>query len=332
MNLKPWNSLSRSMSGDVGTLPSSTQVSAIHIHDDDVLVTSSEDLRCFFYLFNVPQAWIKFMGFGKKAPESLIPGDGRDRPWYLAARVLPMGYLTRVGIAQHIHRAVVLKAMGSVKGLGCSVQELRRDRSFSTFPNLFRVYLDNFDQLQLVDRKTASLIEGTPSEVVQHLREQYAQSMLPRHPKKSVEQASHAEVQGAWLDGVQGTLCAKPAKVASYIALALELLGRGRASQRELQVVGGGFVYIAMFKRLLLASLNQIWRMIVEAEQNDPWKRQWLERVVMVELVRFIGSWISANRWMRWSPPAMLPALEVASAVPRGSVPMDWLRVAVRLP
>ena len=112
MNLKPWNSLSRSMSGDVGTLPSSTQMSAIHIHDDDVLVTSSEDLRCFFYLFNVPQAWIKFMGFGKKAPESLIPGDGRDRPWYLAARVLPMGYLTSVGIAQHIHRAVVLKAMG----------------------------------------------------------------------------------------------------------------------------------------------------------------------------------------------------------------------------
>ena len=68
--------------------------------------------------------------------------------------------------------------------------------------------------------------------------------------KKSVEQAFSAEVQGAWVDGVRGTRCAKPAKVAKYIALALELLGRGKAPQRELQVVGGGLVYIAMFNWL----------------------------------------------------------------------------------
>lgn len=35
MNLKPWNSISRSLCGDVGTLPSITQMSAIYIHDDD---------------------------------------------------------------------------------------------------------------------------------------------------------------------------------------------------------------------------------------------------------------------------------------------------------
>ena len=289
MNLKPWNAISRSLCADVGTLPAITQMGAIHIHDDDILVTSSEDLRCFFYLFGVPQAWVKFMGFGKQLPRSMVPvGEGHKR-WFLAGRVLPMGYLNSVGIAQHIHRAVVQRALGSVKGLGSSIQEIRRDRSFTTFPNLFRIYLDNFDQLQLVDKRTAGLIEGTPSEMVQHLREQYAQCLLPRHPKKSVEQAFKAEVQGAWLDGENGTLCAKPPKVAKYVALALELLGRGTASQRELQVVGGGFVYIAMFKRPLLASLNQIWRMIVESEGTAPWTRKWPRREVMVELVRFVG-------------------------------------------
>ena len=173
--------------------------------------------------FQPPSGLDQVHGFGKRAPASLVPQGGDNRAWYLAGRVLPMGYLNSVRIAQHIHRAVVHKAMGSVKGLGCSIQEMRRERSFSTFPNLFRVYLDNFHQLQMVDKKTASLIEGTPSEMVQHLREQYARSMLRRHPKKSVEQASNAEVQGAWLDGIQGTLCAKPAKVARYIALALEV-------------------------------------------------------------------------------------------------------------
>lgn len=82
MNLKPWNSISRSLCGDVGTLPAITQMSSLYIHDDDILVTSSEDLRCFFYLFGVPQAWVKFMGFGKPVPPSLIPKGGEGRPWY----------------------------------------------------------------------------------------------------------------------------------------------------------------------------------------------------------------------------------------------------------
>ena len=289
MNLKPWNSLSRTLTGDVGTLPSVTQMTGIHIHDEDILVTSSEDLRCFFYLFSVPQAWTKFMGFGKQVPGSMVPPGGEHLRWYLAAKVLPMGYLNSVGIAQHIHRGVVQRALGSLKGLGRSVQEIRRDRSFTSFPNLFRVYLDNFDQLQMIDKQAASLLEGTPSELVQHLREQYSLEMLPRHPKKSVQQARAAEVQGAWLDGEAGTLCAKPGKMAKYIMLTLELLGRGRASQRELQVVGGGLVYIAMFKRPLLSSLNQIWRMIVDTGSGSAYRRHWLRREVMVELVRFIG-------------------------------------------
>ena len=47
---------------------------------------------------------------------------------------------------------------------------------------------------------------------------------------------------------------AKPAKIANYVALVLHVLHAGKASQRELQVVGGGLVYIAMFK----SGLNQL--------------------------------------------------------------------------
>ena len=289
MNLKPWNRVSRSLEGDVCTLPAVTQLGALHLHDDDVIVTSSEDLRCFFYLFQVPPSWTKFMAFGKEAPPGLVPQGQESKRWFLASRVLPMGYLNSVGIAQHIHRAVVQKAMGSLRGLGLSIQELRRDRVFSSFPNLFRVYLDNFDQLQKVDRKTAAVIAGTPSAVVEQLRECYASDGLPTHPKKTVQQELGAEVQGAWLDGEGGKLYAKPAKIAKYVRLALELVGRGKASQRELQVVGGGFVYIAMFNRPLLSSLNHIWRMIVEAEDGCPTVRRWLKKEVMVELVRFVG-------------------------------------------
>ena len=107
MNLKPWNTISRSLSGDVGTLPMVTNMGAMHIHDNEVLMTSSEDLRCVFYLFRVPEAWVRFMGFGKRVPLSMVPTGANDLNWYLAAKVLPMGYLNSVGVAQHIHRCVI---------------------------------------------------------------------------------------------------------------------------------------------------------------------------------------------------------------------------------
>ena len=97
-----------------------------------------QGLRCFFYLFAVHQACVKFMGFGKPVPPCLIPQKGEGQRWYLAGKVLRMGYLNSVGIAQHIHRAVQ-RALGSVKGLGRTVQEIRRDRASTSFPYMSRI-------------------------------------------------------------------------------------------------------------------------------------------------------------------------------------------------
>ena len=105
-------------------------------------------LRCFFYLFRVPEAWCRFLGFGREIPRSMVPQGGEGKKWYLCGTVLPMGYFNSVGVAQHIHRAGILKAMASIRGLGKPVQEIRRDRVFSNCSNLSRVYLDNFNQLQ----------------------------------------------------------------------------------------------------------------------------------------------------------------------------------------
>ena len=79
---------------------------------------------------------------------------------------------------------------------------------------------------------------------MQQLREAYAQQGLPIHPKKTVQQETHAEVQGAWINGEQGTMSAKPSKILKYVRLALEVVAHGAASQKEVQVVGGGLVYV----------------------------------------------------------------------------------------
>ena len=99
-------------------------------------------------------------------------------------------------------------------------------------------------------------------------------------------------MQGAWLDGEAGAAAPKGEKVLKYVRLACELLIRGRASQKELQIVGGGFVYIAMFRRPLLAGLNALWRRIIELGEVSHRKRAALGEAVEaveLELIRFIA-------------------------------------------
>ena len=288
MNLKPFNSLCLPMTGDTATLPMISNLGTMFLDHNEVLCISSEDIRCFFYLFRVPQAWWRFMSFGRVAPASVTPAEFGNEEGYLASTVLPMGWINSVALAQHIHRRVVRRSMGSLLPPVGGECELRRDRTFSNSPHLFRVYLDNFDELKKVDRNLADAISGSPSEAVVALREAYSRDGLPRHPRKSTQQELCAEVQGAWVDGHRGIVSAKPAKVARYVSLVLELLERGSTTQRELQVVGGGLVYMCMFKRPLLCSLNQIWKSIVDLESRNK-ARVPLSRQVAAELARFLG-------------------------------------------
>jgi hypothetical protein len=164
--------------------------------------------------------------------------------------------------------------------------ELRKDKGFSSSSSLFRIYLDNFDQVERCDKALAALIRGTPSAQVLQLRKDYQLLGLPRHPKKAVERQYKAEVQGAMFDGLQGFAMPKVAKVWQYSLLGAELLKRGQASLKELQVVCGGFVYMAMFRRPLLCSLNEVWS-FMQTIQSRP-GRQVLPLQVKAELARFI--------------------------------------------
>eukprot|EP00438_Fugacium_kawagutii_P012022 Skav218164 [mRNA] locus=scaffold5213:63405:66158:- [translate_table: standard] len=289
MNLKPLNALVRPLEGDTATLPTITSLGTLFLDEDEILCVSSADIRCFFYLFRLPSSWFTFLGFGKPVPQALLPSGAGGQQGFLVARVLPMGFAGSVAIAQHVHRNVVRQCMAGLTNPVGGHQELRRDRVSSTSKSLFRVYLDNFDQLELLSKPFAQLVKGEPSPQIVALREAYKKANLPIHPKKSIDREWLAEVQGALIDGEKGVVLAKPSKVAKYVGLVLRVLLAGKASQRELQVIGGGMVYIAMFRRPLLCGLNALWQVIVELEAKPKHVRVQLPRVVVLELCRFLS-------------------------------------------
>ena len=287
MNLTPVNSLCGSLKGDVFTLPGLPSFSGFLLEQGEVALISSEDIRCFFYLFSVPECWKPYLGFNKDVSAHLVPQEFRGQRCVLVSRVLPMGFLNSVSIAQHVHRNVVrwssMKLCPQVGG----ESEMRKDKGPSSAPNQFRIYLDNFDQIERLDSATAELIKGTASAQVLQLREDYCELGLPRHPKKGVQRQFEAEIQGAIFDGKERFAMPKPQKVWQYALLGMELVGKGSCSLKELQVVCGGFVYFAMFRRPLLSSLNEVWR-FMEKLKLSRGARLPLPLQVSAEISRFI--------------------------------------------
>lgn len=109
MNLVPLNDICQGMRGDIHALPHWFGMSPFHIEPQENLVVSSEDLRCFFYTLSLPPCWYPYLCFNKPLPSYLVPPEFRGQVCYACSKVLPMGFLNSVGIAQHVDRVWVLR-------------------------------------------------------------------------------------------------------------------------------------------------------------------------------------------------------------------------------
>ena len=292
MNLIPLNGLCKPISGDVDTLPSWSSMSPFFLQPHEQLLVSSEDVKCFFYVMSVPHVWTKFLAFNKLVPDEVLPSALRQQRVYLASRVLPMGFLNSVSLAQHVHRNLARwgrERAGEV-GAGSNVPEaeLRKDREFSCRPTNWRIYLDNYDLLEKVEKTEVPSLEGSCAAGVLSLRNEYERWGVPRNLKKAVQRSSLCELQGATVDGEAGVAYPREVKMAKYFSMAVDLCQQRSATQKQWQVVCGGLVYVSMFRRPLLGSLNQVWRHILSYDQTQC-KVLATPHECKLEILRFLG-------------------------------------------
>ena len=288
MNMIPFNSICQPLGGDIDTLPSWSMMSPFFLQPGENLLISSEDVKCFFYAMRVPDCWTKFLAFNKTVPSACLPPDMAGKVVYLASRVLPMGFLNSVSIAQNVHRNLVKWSYGLEERSALEISELRKDRPFTVSDPSWRVYLDNYDLLEKVTATGMVDHEGTVPEQVRALRQEYLVWSVPRNEKKAVERSARCELQGATVDGVLGLAFPKETKLAKYFSLTLKLLGQKVVSQRQLQVVCGGLVYFSMFRRPVLGALNAVWGFI-EAFNTAGAGHRPLPAECRLELLRFLG-------------------------------------------
>eukprot|EP00959_Pyramimonas_sp_CCMP1952_P185141 3871359-Pyramimonas_sp.AAC.1 len=106
MNLVPSNVVQRVVGGDMDQLPLSSQWSTIVLLAHEMMLWTSTDRQCFFYVFRLPPCWRKFMAFEVPVPGQLVGRPSEPRV-YVASTTVAMGWISATGIAQHIHRNIL---------------------------------------------------------------------------------------------------------------------------------------------------------------------------------------------------------------------------------
>ena len=140
--------LQEGIEGDVRPLVFFGQWMGIELMADELLLWSSEDIQCAFYVFAMEPEWLPYFLIGRDVERErfgLEPGE----PVRLAVKVVPMSWLPAVDICQHLHRRAIQLQLPWGAGL-CRQQEFRKDtrlplNRYGRVRSRCQIYFDNYD-------------------------------------------------------------------------------------------------------------------------------------------------------------------------------------------
>ena len=221
------------------------------LEENESLYLESEDLQSAFNLFSVPDEWLGFFSYSKKVDSSAfgLPAGKLLRP---ALSVVRMGWHSAVALVQEAVRDLVFNRAGVPKAIS-----VEKGRPLPAGKNLAVVYLDNFDEIRVIQSLDVDLADEGKEMSDHHRRFNQAcdEAGLPRNLGKQLIHAYGGGMQGGHFDGVEGVLKVVPDKLRNYIQLSLALLGKKQWSEYHLRHWAGKTAFLATFKRSLLATI-----------------------------------------------------------------------------
>ena len=280
MHFVPVNSIMDAITGDVSALPYMGQWTSLQLLSWQYFAWSAEDIACMFYIFRLPRVWQPYMAFNCGEVQ-LLQKDGSTLSGRLCARVLGMGWLSSVGVAQHLIRELTLRAPKLGAGLPAAA-ELRRDTDLPKASKAGRaafefwsVYLDDWDHFEAGEKAEILAAVGDVSHWQRAVREAYAAWGIPRGEDKAICRSLRVERLGAFLDGVAGKATGTEKKLGMILSVALFFLQQGRPAKTLLEMVLGRLMHRMQFRRATMGTLARTWKYL----------RRWgMERAVPSEV------------------------------------------------
>ena len=279
-NLVPSNAFFRVIRGDVDHLPYIMQWSAICLAEGEVLTVSQEDMTCAFYLFALPEKWCPYFAVGHPVRLSDLKGNAKaratsarlskgsdvDGPGYICLRVLPMGWLSAVGVMQSVHRRILSMPPPQGAGLGTN-QEIRKTSVLPTDADqrlyaAWQVYLDNYASVHIRDRQSIARATREINAWHQATRHAWLAWGIPSAADKSVSESLRTKELGCLIDGDRGALGTTASRRLMAIGLSLFLITCWAPHRIWLATGCGRWNFCFQFRRATSCVFFEVWQFI----------------------------------------------------------------------
>ena len=190
--LIPTNEAMMELPGEQDSLPYIGQLTALRLSESQELYLESEDFQSAFNLFRVPKEWSPYFAYSKKVDGRAFgrPDLGQVRP---ALQVIPMGWKSAVTLVQAAVRNIVYDRVGVSRSTAVQKNLPIPEGNF-----LSVVYLDNYDEIQILERVHSELVkeEANPTETHRRFNEVCDELKLPRNSAKQLIGALSGPMQG----------------------------------------------------------------------------------------------------------------------------------------
>ena len=280
--LCPVNACTVQLKGAQDTLPFIGTLTALQLQEEQVLYLESEDLQSAFNLFSMPSEWLPFFAYSKKVDGSAfgLRAGTEVRP---ALCVVPMGWHSAVGLVQEAVRCLVFEKAGVPLATSVEKGKLLPDTDTKSV-----VYLDNFDEIHIIQRCSKEL--GEEDQEMSEFHRKFVEVCdgegLPRNLGKQLIHAFAGGLQGGLLDGENGVLRVAPEKLQNFIKISLALLGARQWNEFHLRHWAGKAAFIGAFRRLLFANMFEIFPLIEQSRRGDVAPtREGLDEILSVMLL-----------------------------------------------
>lgn len=262
MNFIPSNEFQVLKGGDMGTLAGSTSWCGLQLPPSHVLLWSGDDQKGAYYAWKLPEVWRPFMTF--KWP---VPGYIVDRPelseCFVAASVIPMGWINAVPLFQHLHRQLGMSD-AEFSANHPPEAEWRRDRPMPRVepklqPFWVQYYLDDYDCPELIPVESWEEVKGTFSTIHLNQRQAYDRVGVAISENKAHVRDPVVVRMGAEVDGIKGLISSPRTKVLETIWFCIWTMGHACPTNKNLMMLLGRFVRVFEFRRPLMSFLGNSW-------------------------------------------------------------------------
>ena len=240
------------------TLPSSSCLTKIHLAPGDVLVGSGDDLKCYYYMLQLPPCAYKLNPVGRRVSPSILNKAGLNPSgkYRLCLTVMGMGDVNSCDLAQGIHEAVLRN------NDALQVEETMQHGAPAPKTKCWQgVYLDDYLCVQQIKRGSEHL-PATDTLRVNAVRKAYQTVGLTRAEKKSFDRLLEFRAWGGDVHGGKGTINAPLQMRREVWSITLATVRYGMCSKRFLQRLLGFYCFIFQFRKEFLSFFHHVYKYI----------------------------------------------------------------------